>query len=407
VKKTLNVFGIIIAWLLSLAMVALLTVAPMTLSALDLLEPETIFEAVVDALDSDEPSAAAPKTEETYGITSLSSKNEKPDADQPLDDVDLSKIEDIIGEEVDEELVIKIVTSDAARELLKAYTDDVTNAIVGKSGKSQFTAEKLIEVVEENIDEIAEIVRQENPDLSAEDIKELKSEVKTVVRENADEIVKAVPAPADIRDDLVGSGEGGEIVASFLAMKNMAKLAFVGVIVLLSVLIFLCRIPGFRGLRWLSTNLFTAGGANIAACVFLNLGTSVVTGIVNVEELEFIKIGDVISNLLSAFTKGVTVRTIVMLAAAVVLLVAYILLKVFRRKKAAKQVAPVYAPVEPAYVPAEPVYTPAPVVENAVPAEAEPAAEACEEEPVPEEPAAEAGAESAPAEEEAQTEALS
>ena len=57
--KVLNVFGIILAWLLSIALVALLIAAPVTFSALSLLDAENITNAVADSLGT--PSAAAPK----------------------------------------------------------------------------------------------------------------------------------------------------------------------------------------------------------------------------------------------------------------------------------------------------------------------------------------------------------
>jgi len=58
-------------------------------------------------------------------------------------------------------------------------------------------------------------------------------------------------------------------------------------------------------------------------------------------------VNDVIRNVLSAFTRGVTIRTAVIFAAAIVLMVVYVLIKKLREKKAARQAAPVFAPAVP------------------------------------------------------------
>ena len=370
-KKTLNVFGIIFAWLLSIALVILLTAAPAALSALSLLEPETITEAVFGVLGGEEPSAAAPQAQKSYGVVSLSAKTDEKtsgsaSADDILGELDVSRIEEIIGGEIDEDVLNKVLASNAVKEIVEAYVGDVADALAGNTGTSRFSAEKITQVVEENIDEIAEIIQQVAPDLSKDDIKELKSEIKNVVRENAEDIVKVIPAPEEIRDEIIGSGAESELVLELLAQKNAFKLSIVGAIVLLSLLIFLLRLPGFRGFRWLSVDLFVAGGFGAVICVILNFGSAVVLGLV--EEAtgqNAAAVNDIVGNILSAFTKGVMVRTVIIFVAAIVLMAVYILLKVLRKKKSAElafvPAAPVYAPVAPA---AEPKAAPAEVFEE-------------------------------------------
>ena len=350
-KKTLNVFGIILAWFLSVALVVLLIVAPTALSALSLLDPDTITDAVWSVLEAEQPSAAVP--EKSYGITSLSAKkadktSNATSAEKILGELDVSKIEEIIGEDIDEDVLNKVLASDAVKELVDAYTDDVMNVITGNADESKFDADKIIEIVEDNIDEIAEIVQEIAPDLSAEDVKNLKSEIKTAVRENAEDIVEAIPAPEEIREMVVGSNPEAELALELLAQRDAFKLIIVAAIVLLSLLIFLFRIPGFRGFRWLSVDLFVAGGFGALICIALHLGSSVAMGMLeNVAELEMLAVNDVVKNVLSAFTRGVTIRTAIIFAAAVVLMIVYVLIKKLREKKAARQAVPVFAPAAP------------------------------------------------------------
>jgi len=347
----LNVFGIILAWFLSVALVVLLIAAPSALSALSLLEPDTITDAVWSVLETEQPSAAAP--EKSYSVTSLSAKkadksSNATSAEKILGELDVSKIEEIIGEEINEDVFNKVLASDAVKELVGAYADDVMNVITGKTEESKFDADKIVEIVDDNIEEIAEIVQEIAPDLSAEDVKNLKSEIKTAVRENAEDIVAVIPAPEEIREMVVGSNPEVEFALALLAQRDIFKLIIVAAIVLLSLLIFLFRIPGFRGFRWLSVDLFVAGGFGALICVALHLGSSVAIGMLeNVAELEMLAVNDVIRNVLSAFTRGVTIRTAVIFAAAIVLMVVYVLIKKLREKKAARQAAPVFAPAVP------------------------------------------------------------
>ena len=50
-KKICNVFGILLAWLLSIVLVVMLMVTPVTCSALDLLNPDTVTTVVTEVLD--------------------------------------------------------------------------------------------------------------------------------------------------------------------------------------------------------------------------------------------------------------------------------------------------------------------------------------------------------------------
>ena len=353
--KIWNVCGIILAWLLSFVMVIMLVAAPMAFSALSLLDPENVAEAVSDALFSEDAEDESGKTI----------------AETIIEEVDMGSIEQIIGEKVDEDVVNDVLTSDALAGLLNTYAKDLTNAITGSSQKVQFTADKLTEVVEDNIDEIIDVV-DDSYGLSSAQKKDLKREIVSTVENNADDIVKAMPSTEEIREAVLDSSDFVESVLDFLAKRNTAKLILISAIVLVSLLIFLLRLPTFKGLRWMSSNLFTAGGVNVAICLFLSLGSSLVLGIADgLEALDIVAVDGIVKNMLSVFTTGVVVRTVIIFVAAVVLLVAYILIRIFCRKKSGKKAAPAVEPAPvmpvapvaaaPVTAPVVPVYT-APVV---------------------------------------------
>ena len=368
--KVLNVFGIILAWILSIALVALLIAAPVTFSALSLLDAENITQAVTDSFGP--PSAAVP--DKGYGMVSLSDKKgspvEVPPVDKILGDLDLGVLENILGGEIDAEAVNKIIVSDAAKDIVEAYVEDVIDTLSGQDGPPRLNEEKLIEVVEDNIDEIAKIVQEVAPEFSESSITEVKNEIKKAIRENAGKILESIVTPQQIRDAIFDSGAGTELVADLLAQRNTFQASVFGAIVLLSLLIFLLRLPGFRGLRWVSSDLFTATGLNAVICVILFVSSSAIIGLADgIKLLDAINVNAIIRSILTTFTRGVILRTVIMLVAAVVLMVLYVILKSVRHKKPAKQSAPVFA--APAAVSA-PVYK-APVAVQPVAAEPVPA----------------------------------
>lgn len=397
--KALNVFGIIFAWILSIAMVVMLVAAPLALSTLSMLDPENIVELVGEAfLGNDESTAAA--SQKDYSVEMLSAKNnvreENSLAVDPIDESAaandvlgglMDSIQAIVGEEVNEEVLNKVLESDLAGELLDAYMGDAINSITGKPGESQFTAEKLVEVVKDNVDEIVEIMEESGMTLSQDQKTQLKTEINKVVQENAEDIVSALPTPEDIKEAIVKDNEGLEIAFAILAKKNQIKGMIVGAIVLISVLIFGLRYPGFRGLRWLSTNLFTAGGFNVVICLLLGAGSTAALGAeAGMNAIGGSPVAGIISKLLSQLAAGVVIRTVIIFVAAIALLVGYILLKIFVRKKRAQKEESVGVETifEPAPIPAAaPVYTAVTIeterMSEPVPEMAEESAEVAEE----------------------------
>ena len=376
--KALNVFAIIAAWILSIALVLMLIGAPLTLSALSLLSPENIVELIGDALIMDNDSAAA---QPQIMVQNLSAEvevetEEAPTTGNVAGGMDLSGIQEILGGEV---MFNKLMESPAMAELLSAYLTDVTNAIAGKDADKAFTAELLAEVVEENIDEIVEIVAA-GSSITDEEKEQLKQQIQTGVVEKADEIVAELPSAEEIKESVLEGDEGLAIVFEILAMRNQIKGVIVGVIVVIAALIFALRFPGFRGLRWLSIDLLIASLFNGMICKALGASSGDPMGLFNSlgSEAE-----GVAGMLLSQLAKGVVVRTVVMFVVAALLMVGYILLKKFMKKKV------VAAPAEEAFVPeAVPAFVPAPVaveteqVAETVQAE-EPAAEKAVAEPAP------------------------
>lgn len=333
-KKTGNIIGIVFAWVFSIILVFMLIVAPVALSALSLLNTDTILDALTGTLTQ----SIAPKDDETaadYSVTKLSETSDNASADA-AEDIGKDVLSQFLGQDVSQEVLEQILSSNAAKELIDAYTSDVANAFSGSGKDAKFNAELVKKIVNENIDEIVQIAQEIAPEGTQIDVEELKSQITGVVEEKAEEIVKALPKPEEIKDQLMQQTPEIETAFQILANVGTIKAIIVAVIVVISGLIFLCRLPGFRGFRWLATDLFIGSGFGLLTCAGLSVARSAVVAMIPSQEM----VGDLVGSFLSKFATGLWIRTGVMVASAVVLLVAYILIKKYLAQKAAAKELP-------------------------------------------------------------------
>lgn len=343
-KKILNVFGILLAWVLSIALVVMLIATPLAFSTLDMLSADAITDVLKNSLVAEDDRAAAEQTD--YYITSLSSKKSRteveiPDADN-IKDMAKDMLENLIGEDLKQKDVEMILSSDAVEEFISIYTDGFSAAITGEGEEIELDEDLISDFVENNIDEIVDIAKRIAPEYADISTREAKEKIRELVEENADEILDILPQPQEIIEAVLEETPELEILFQVIAQRQSIKLAIIGAIVVLSLLIFLCRIPGLRGMRWLATNLFIGTGFNAIITAVVSMGSAALESIISVDEM----LSSVLDPILSVFSRGMLIRTCVMLGSAVVLLVAYLVIKAIRKKKTAG-VKPVSAPVNP------------------------------------------------------------
>lgn len=324
-KKTGNIIGIVFAWILSIVLVFMLIVAPVVLSALSLLNTDAILDVLTGTLTQ----SIAPQNDETaadYSVTKLSETSDNVTADAAG-----NVLSQFLGQDVSPEVLEQILSSNAVKELLDAYTSDVVNAFSGSGKDAKFNAELIQRIVDENIDEIVQIAQEIAPEGTQINVEELKSQITGVVSEQAEEIVQALPKPEDIKEQLVQQTPEIEIAFQILASVGTIKVIIVAVIVVISGLIFLCRLPGFRGFRWLATDLFVGSGFGILISAAFGIVRTAVIAMIPSQEM----LGGLAESLLSKMSAGLWIRTGVMLLCAVALLVAYIFVKKALAKKTA------------------------------------------------------------------------
>ena len=320
-KKTLDILGIVAAWLLSIVLVVMLIVTPIVFSALSLLNGQTVTKVLTEALtagQTEQPSA------EHVEVVTLSNTSQSTEA------VGKDLLTGILGDAVSQEQINSVLSSNAAKALIKAYTDDLTGAFTGSTQEKKFNAETVKGIVNDNIDEIVDVAQTVIPECADMDKDVLKSGILEAVDEAAEELVQALPKPEEIKQQLTENNPALETAMEILAKKNTIKLVAIGAIVVLSVLIFACRIPGLRGFRWLAVILFVGGGIGAFVSVGLLVSRSALSQIAQEAGQQ---VADMVGSLLGAFTTGVLTRTAVMLVAGGALLTVYILIKKKKAKK--------------------------------------------------------------------------
>lgn len=319
-----NVIGIILAWPLSIILVIVLLVTPMLLSATSLMNPDTIAEAVTEVLSEAMTLAGQKTSAPSYSVNKLSeTKGEEQGALG-------GALEEIFGDDMSPELLGKILSSKAAKELIELYVEDVTNAFTGSNEAPKLDAENLKNIVKDNIDEVVAIVKELDPNISEADLAEVKDGLLQLIDEKAGDIVNALPDPVEIREEVLDDTPELEIAFKILAKKDTIKLAVIALVVVLCGLIFLCRMSGFRGLRWIAIDLFIGGGFNAMICGGMFAASSTLTKAMAGQAA----LTSVVELLVSSYLKGMVVTTVVLLVVGGASLTGYILLSKFTAKKA-------------------------------------------------------------------------
>lgn len=327
-NKPLEIFCTIMAWLLSIVLVATLIVTPALFSFLSLLSTDTITKVVSGVVAEEQEKSAF--YAQTVQVVTLSA-GEKTSAGEKVGE---DALRDIFGDKLTAEQIQAVMSSKAAKELIDAYTEDLTNAFSGKDEKANFTARKLKRVVDDHIDEIVDILRDIDPECADMERSELRSKIRQQVDEHAEEIVEMLPDPGQLREELSESvpllGTAFGILVKLFTMKNAIKWMIVGGIVVLSGLLFLCRLAHMSGFSWLGVDFLAAGGINacVTACLFLSAAA-----IGDIKTQFGGQIAGVVGSLFGTFNNGILVGTIIILVLGGVFLTAHFLLKKFLPKK--------------------------------------------------------------------------
>lgn len=340
-----NIFGVLLSIVLSIVLLAVLIVSPVFTAASDFVKPETIH-TVIKNIDY-----------------------EKILVDNGID------VENSMQEYgIPAEAITDIMESDMVGDVIDLYVKEVEAALAGDMDASYLNADAIKLIAGENIDDLVDIAFQFIPkeeisqDVPVENLKqEIKAGITEYVDTNAEEIVSYLP---DVKEMIVQTVDT-QVVETIRYIQNGTFTTAVWIaIAVLSLLIFGCRWPRFKGFMWLGV-VYLLG----TVCTF-TLG-SVLNGPLLEMILESAPGADIIAvPALDTVQASIVKVGIILAVLTAVFIAAFIVGRVFLAKKK-KAVATVnYAPVSETFV-----------ADTSVAEETEPAQETVTPEETPQEKA--------------------
>lgn len=284
--RFLDGLGGFISFMLSIVLVIMLMVTPFALSATAMLEPENLAE-MVSGLDMQ--AVAEDMIEDTQN-----------------------------GAQQDEnQLLTSFLQTDVAKELVQTYAQSALDVVAGKEGATGFTAEQLKQIVDNNMGQIVDALRQSGVDFAEKTEQEIADSIRTIVTEQSAQILEALPDPQRVKDVMVERIPETEMVFRLVGSADMIKLFWVSAIVALCLVIFLLRIYKWRGFSWVATDLLLGGILAGGVWCALFYGAEQIKALAQSDAV-FLSL---LNTVLSSFNSGMLIRSGIMLAAAIALFV--------------------------------------------------------------------------------------
>ena len=298
IGKILNGLAAIIAALLVPVLVALLVAVPVVSGICSVANPDKLT-SMIKNID--------------FGEIILSS----PDLSHALESTGISA-----------DAVNEILDMDMIGELTDMYIEDVTAILSGEQLESKLNTESILAIYDKYSQEVLELVKTYAPEPIQIPDKELSEEVRTLVEEQAEQLLTSLPTAEDIRFSLSSSGIDTSMIAdTFNFIRTSLTPILIGVLVIFSLLIFGLRAYHLEGTIWLgivytlvAILMFSMLG-NIAI-VSSELESALSTSIEGLSSIGVI-LGDAIGYSLMPFAIGYVIVGVLMIAAFVCVRVYY------------------------------------------------------------------------------------
>lgn len=300
-KSICNVFGILIAIVLSLVLLVFLIVSPVFSGVTSLVQSETLH-SIVRQIDFSELMATDPSDPSAAMLNDL-------------------------------------MQTDLMGEVMDLYIDDVLSALESNSAQPALTPDAVNALVQEHMDELVAVMREYAGSDPAIDDDTLKQIITAMF--DGDALIKSLPSPADL-------GITEEVIAALSLIRSKALLT--GSVILaavLSLLVFALRWPRFKGFMWLAVVYI------ISALFNLTSGAGVLAAIPALAATYEPRLDGVLSPILAVLTRAFFTNAAVLgvLAIAFILIFAFGRRALKKKKLAAAPAAPVAEEVTPVTVP--------------------------------------------------------
>jgi hypothetical protein len=147
----------------------------------------------------------------------------------------------------------ELIESTAMQTLVATYAEDIINAATGTGESPVLTTDTVMDILDPHIDEIVSIVENNLPADVKIDRENLTAAIDKAAGTALPSLIDALPPAQEIADALVSTNPQLSKVMRDLnfVYSGQLRLIALGIIVVLLILVFLLRLPGFNGLRWI------------------------------------------------------------------------------------------------------------------------------------------------------------
>lgn len=291
-KKVFNVFGIILAVVFSVPLIASLIAAPVLSGVNEFTKIENL-KKIVDEIDFETLAG------EAMGASGL--------ADAELQ---LFLEEGILG------------------EILDLYVEDVLAALDSTSATKKLTGDAVMVILENHMDAFVAYAKSQ---LDEETLAVVTDEmIAQMLREDLGEVAQSMADSMPSIDQLGIPAEVIEVMELFRA--GTVTLASTVLVAVLAFVVFLCQAPRFKSFMWLGIDFLIGGGLAFVVSTMMSVFLQIMTAYVPVD-------GSVLNPVVGVFAAPIKKGALIELGLAVLFIVIFIVGRLILKKKAAPQVA--------------------------------------------------------------------
>ena len=155
-----------------------------------------------------------------------------------------------------DKVVKQLSKSSAAKALISTYAEDVLNAATGVEKAPGLTTETVLDILQPHMEEIVAIVEENLPEGVEIDRSKLESAIHKAAATALPSLVEALPSGKELADKVIDRENPALSTAMDILRfirSGYLYLTAIGTTIVLALLIFLLRLPGFSGLRWVGS----------------------------------------------------------------------------------------------------------------------------------------------------------
>lgn len=193
----------------------------------------------------------------------------------------LMKIADESGKKIEitnkdmEKTIEDVFNSKPVKEIVGLYAEDVANIMTGNFESTNVSSDKIKEIFSEHSGDVVDILIDNFPEFDREDIEDT---VDVIIDEHLGELIEHLPEPEEVNQELE---EIEEIKLIGILFTDTVLYIIWGVAALIAILIFVCRLYHFKGLKWVGIAAVTASAVLLMIAFVLNSG--LITEFIEVE----------------------------------------------------------------------------------------------------------------------------